>query len=93
VHWCLIILGARCFIGGPDLKVGKGTFINYMCYFNTVGSVTIGNGCWICTRAIILPGVKIGDGCIIAAGSVVTEDCEPNYLYAGVPVVKIRYLN
>ncbi|MFI2856786.1 acyltransferase [Paenibacillus sp. JSM ZJ436] len=54
--------------------------------------VTIGDGCWIGTRAIILPGVTIGTGCIIAAGAVVTKDCESNSLYAGVPAVKIKDL-
>lgn len=54
--------------------------------------VTIGNDVWIGRRAIIMPGVKIGDGCIIGAGAVVTKDI-PNYSVAcGVPakVVKSR---
>lgn len=40
----------------------------------------------------MLPGVSIGDGCIVAAGSVVISDCEENYLYAGNPAKKKRYL-
>lgn len=54
--------------------------------------IVIGKGCWIGARATILPGVTIGDGCVIAAGSVVTKDCEPNTLYGGVPARKIRLL-
>jgi maltose O-acetyltransferase len=54
--------------------------------------IHIGNGCWIGTRAVILPGITIGDGCIIAAGSIVTNDCEPNGLYAGVPARRIKDL-
>lgn len=54
--------------------------------------VTIGNGCWIGMRASILPGVTIGDGCVIAAGAVVASDCGPNGLYGGVPARRIRDL-
>ena len=55
-------------------------------------NVHIGNGCWIGARATILPGVSVGDGCIIAAGSVVENDCDPNGLYAGVPARKVKSL-
>jgi maltose O-acetyltransferase len=54
--------------------------------------IKVGNGCWIGARSMILPGVTIGDGCIIAAGSVVTKDCEPNGLYAGTPAKRIKDL-
>ncbi|PAF37606.1 hypothetical protein CHH58_10380 [Terribacillus saccharophilus] len=54
--------------------------------------VIIGNGCWIGARATILPGVTIGEGCIVAAGSVVTKDCLPHGLYAGVPAKRVREL-
>jgi acetyltransferase-like isoleucine patch superfamily enzyme len=56
------------------------------------GAIEIGNGCWICTRAIILPGVKIGDGSIVAAGAVVTENVPSNVLVGGVPAKIIKKL-
>lgn len=55
--------------------------------------ILIGKSCWIGARATILPGVTIGDGCVIAAGSVVNKNCEPNGLYAGVPAKRIKDLN
>jgi maltose O-acetyltransferase len=54
--------------------------------------IKVGNGVWIGTRAVILPGVSIADGCVIAAGAVVTRDTEPNGLYAGVPARRIKDL-
>jgi acetyltransferase-like isoleucine patch superfamily enzyme len=54
--------------------------------------VRVGEGCWIGARAILLPGVRVGDGCVIAAGAVVTADCAPHGLYAGVPARRIRDL-
>jgi maltose O-acetyltransferase len=55
--------------------------------------VTIQDGCWIGARALILPGVTIGRGTIVAAGAVVTADCEPNCVYAGVPARLLRRLD
>lgn len=54
--------------------------------------IVVGNGVWIGARCTILPGVTIGDGAIIAAGSVVTADCEGDRLYGGVPARLIREL-
>jgi maltose O-acetyltransferase len=55
-------------------------------------SIYIGAGVWIGARAVILPGVTIKDGAVIAAGSVVNKDCEANTLYAGVPARSVKFL-
>ncbi len=47
--------------------------------------VTIGNDVWIGRRAMILPGVEIGDGAIVAAGAVVTRSMPPYSIIGGVP--------
>lgn len=47
--------------------------------------VKIGNYCFIGPRAIILPGVTIGDGSAVAAGAVVTKDVPPAKIVAGIP--------
>jgi len=49
--------------------------------------VRIGNRVWIGCRVIILKGVTIGDGAIVAAGAVVTHDVPPGVLVAGNPAV------
>lgn len=48
-------------------------------------SVTIGNDVWLGMRAMIMPGVTIGDGAIIGAGAVVTRDVPAMTIAAGVP--------
>lgn len=53
-------------------------------------SIIIGNKVWIGTNAIILKGVHIGDGAIVAAGSVVTHDVPACTLVAGIPAKVIR---
>lgn len=52
--------------------------------------IVIGDNVWIGTNCIILKGVTIGNGAVIAAGSVVNKDVEPNCLYGGVPAKKIK---
>lgn len=52
--------------------------------------VRIGNDVWIGSGAIILPGVTIGDGCVIAAGAVVSKDVEAGTIAAGVPAHFIK---
>lgn len=52
--------------------------------------IVIGCDVWIGAGAIILPGVNIGDGAVVAAGSVVTKSVAPFAIIAGVPAKVIR---
>ena len=54
--------------------------------------ITIGDGTWIGAHSTILGGVCIGQGCVIAAGSLVREDIDDNCLVAGVPARVIQRL-
>lgn len=53
--------------------------------------VRICDDVWIGVNSVILPGVTLGEGCVIAAGSVVTEDIPPYAVAAGVPARVLRY--
>ena len=52
--------------------------------------VRIGHHAWISARAVILPGVTVGDGAVVAAGAVVTRDVEPWTLVGGNPARHLR---
>lgn len=52
--------------------------------------ITIGNNVWIGAQVCVLPGVMIGDNCVIGAGSVVTKDIPANMLAVGNPCRMIR---
>lgn len=96
-------------LGNGKIEVGKNSFVGMntclICVTHEKGDqhqragttiykdIFIGNGCWIGANSTVLPGVKIGDGTIVAAGSVVAKDCESNCLYAGVPALKIKKLD
>jgi acetyltransferase-like isoleucine patch superfamily enzyme len=86
----------------PDLiSIGPNTVIGYnatiLCHEflpreYRLGRVEIGRDVLIGANATVLPGVKIGDGAMVAAGSVVTRDVPPYSLVAGVPARVVRYL-
>ena len=52
--------------------------------------MTIGDHVWIGTGAIILPGVNLGEGCVVGAGSVVTRSVDPYVIVAGNPARMIK---
>ena len=68
---------------GPD---GKADFYCYAL------PVRIGNDCWFGANVTVCPGVSVGEGCVIGAGSVITRDIPPGVLAAGVPCRVIRPL-
>ena len=55
--------------------------------------ITIGDNCWFGANVSVLQGVTIGSGCVIAAGSIVTQDMPANSIIAGVPATVKKYIN
>jgi putative colanic acid biosynthesis acetyltransferase WcaF len=53
-------------------------------------SMEVGAYAWICARACIAPGVRVGEGAVLGLGSVATKDLEPWTVYAGVPAVRVK---
>ena len=97
------IIGDRCFLDGRGpLSIGSHTDIaSQVLIYNSehdinsedfgaiVSPVEIGDWVFIGPRAIILPGVKIGKGAVVAAGAVVTKDVPDFAVVGGVPAQKI----
>jgi acetyltransferase-like isoleucine patch superfamily enzyme len=57
---------------------------------DVVAPIVIGNNVFVGTNALLLPGVAIGDNCVIAAGAVVTRDVPAGSVAAGVPARRIK---
>lgn len=57
---------------------------------HTEKRVYIDNNVWLGSGSIILPGVKVGENSVVAAGAVVTKDVPPNVMVAGVPAKVIK---
>lgn len=85
-----VLIASNChFINREDHKyniVGKSMYHSGR---GKIGEIIIGNDVWIGQSAVILAPVSIGDGSIIAAGSVVTSDVPANSIFAGNPAKKI----
>lgn len=58
--------------------------------YPTKGDTVIGNDVWIGHLATIMPGITVGDGAIIATGSVVTKDVPPYTIVGGNPAKEVR---
>ena len=55
----------------------------------TTAPLTLGNQCWVCARAVLLPGVTLGEGAVVAASAVVTKDVPAWTVVGGNPANKI----
>ena len=92
-----VIIGERVDLG-PGCMIVSGTHdIGHIArragHGHNLG-IEIGEGTWICARAVILGGARIGQACVVAAGAVVTGECYPsNVLLGGVPARVIRELS
>jgi acetyltransferase-like isoleucine patch superfamily enzyme len=95
------VINRRCYLDGRSgLKIGNNVNISpevclitlqhdpespeFVC---TGGPILIDDRVWIGMRAMVLPGIHIGEGAVVAAGAVVTLDVAPYSIVAGVPAV------
>lgn len=83
-----ITIGDRC-IFGPQVVI-RDDDEHYIGNSARTAPVNIGNDVWVGTRAIILKGVTVGDGAVVAAGSVVAKDVPAHSIVGGVPARVIR---
>ena len=74
----------------PHCECGK-SYVNTRLFEENTPQTVIGNDVWIGAGALILGGVNIGDGAIVAAGAVVTRDVPAYAVVAGVPAKVIHY--
>lgn len=98
--WCSIATGTSILLGGGHrtewattypFTVTDPTLAHIKGHPVSRGDVTIGNDVWIGTEAMILSGVTIGNGAVIAARSVVSRDVPPYAIVAGSPAKIVRY--
>lgn len=98
-----VAIGDRTEIhAGREITIGDNSLISWDCcimdrdYHKLMSEtevfkpVHIGNNVWIGSRALILKGITIGDGAVVAAGSVVTRDVAPRTIVAGNPAKVIK---
>ena len=84
-----IVTGADVSIGPEATILTLGHDPQAPDFANKGGDVIIGDKVWISYRAIILPGVTIGDGAVVGAGAVVAKDVAPFTIVAGNPAHEV----
>jgi maltose O-acetyltransferase len=88
-------IGARVYVGydvmliTADHELGDAT---QRCGPRVYRAIDVDDGAWLSSRVVVLPGIRIGSGSIVAAGAVVTRDVPPNVLVGGVPARVLRDL-
>lgn len=102
--YCAIAAGTRFLMAGAEHPtMGVSTFpfamfggdwtdrtLDIVTGMPSRGDTVVGNDVWFGYRAIVMPGVRIGDGAIVAAGAVVTSDVPPYTIVGGDPARTIR---
>jgi acetyltransferase-like isoleucine patch superfamily enzyme len=93
------VINRRTYLDGRKaLRIGRNVSVSPECYILTLdhrtdspdfetkeGPVSIGDYAWLGARALILPGVELGEGAVVGAGAVVTKAVAPYAIVAGVP--------
>lgn len=88
-----VMFGPRVIVSGGDHEITSLTKPMYSVVEKSSScdaDVLIGDDVWIGANCVVLKGVTIGTGSVIAAGSIVTKDVESYSIYAGVPAKKIK---
>jgi len=90
VHiWCggRVIIGARCMIGSHAAITSLTHDYTSPEMWKTIEAkpVVIGDDVWIGSHAVIMPGVTVGNGAVIGAGSLVSKDVPENAIVYGIP--------
>ncbi len=100
-------VGFQCFLGGEggieigdnvnissfSVLLGGAHDVNSPSFESVCRPMVIEDYVWVATRAIIMSGLRIGRGAVVAAGAVVTRDVRPYHVVAGVPARQIGERN
>ncbi len=86
-----VMMGPECVIITRNHDFSRTDIPMRLQGYNEEEPVVIGNDVWIGRRVMIMPGVHIGNGCIIAAGAVVTKDVPDFAVVGGVPAKVIKF--
>ena len=85
--FCSLACGAR-FFWGEEWGIDKSEVASA---WDNRGDIVVGNDVWIGYEAVVMAGVTIGDGAIVASRAVVTRDVPPYAIVGGVPAKVIKY--
>jgi len=83
-------LGSHAIVSQGAYVCGATHLYNELSFRLVSFPMRLGAYSWICARAAVNPGVNVGNGAILALGSVATRDLEPFTIYAGIPARRVK---
>jgi len=83
-------LGSHAIVSQGAYVCGATHLYNELSFRLVSFPMRLGAYSWICARAAVNPGVNVGNGAILALGSVATRDLEPFAIYAGIPARRVK---
>ena len=85
-----VLIAANCTLAPTNHAYGDRTRrIRDQGFLPSKGGIVIGDDVWLGANVVVLDGAVIGEGCVVAAGSVVRGELEPYSVYAGIPAVRV----
>lgn len=85
-----VLIAANCTLAPTNHAFGDTSRrIRDQGFLASKGGIVIGDDVWLGANVVVLDGAVIGEGCVVAAGSVVRGDLEPYSIYAGVPARRV----
>ena len=82
-----VLLGPNVVLRAADHGIARADLIKNQPHLG--GEIIIEDDVWVAANAVVLKNVRLGKGCVVAAGAVVNRDVEPYTIVAGVPARKI----
>ena len=82
-----VLLGPNVVLRASDHGIKRGILIKKQSHVG--GEIIIQDDVWVAANAVVLKNVRLGTGCVVAAGAVVTKSVEPFAVVAGIPAKKI----
>ena len=90
INYGTCIRAAKHVTIGDDAKIGPFCVISDADVDDDAAPIEIAAGAWLATRVVVRPGVRIGKGAVVAAGSVVEEDVPDHAIASGAPARVLR---
>lgn len=85
-----VLIAANCTLAPTNHAFGdRDRRIRDQGFLPSKGGIVIGDDVWLGANVVVLDGAVIGQGCVVAAGSVVRGELEPYSIYAGVPAKRV----
>jgi putative colanic acid biosynthesis acetyltransferase WcaF len=86
----LCTVGSHAIVSQDAYLCGATHDYNDSAFPLTSAPITVGDYAWICARAVLLPGVNVGEGAVLGLGSIASRDLEDWGVYAGMPARKVK---